>query len=97
MAERERLHNRREAELIDFEHGGCKYTATISRFSDGRVAEIFLNGSKESAIAELAQESAIVCSIALQHGCPLVVLLHALGGRDVGPLARALDLAGGAP
>jgi hypothetical protein len=36
---RERLPNRRRAELLDFEHGGLSYTAGISRFADGRIAE----------------------------------------------------------
>jgi hypothetical protein len=31
-------------------------------------------------------------SIALQHGAPADVILHALAGRDVGPLAAALAL-----
>lgn len=43
---RERLPNRRAAETFGFEHGGRKWTATISRFPDGRVAEIFIDGSK---------------------------------------------------
>jgi hypothetical protein len=37
---RERLPNRRGHELLDFEHVGIRYTAGVSRFSDGRLAEI---------------------------------------------------------
>ena len=93
---RERLPDRREAELVDFAHNGHCWTATVSRFPDGQVAEVFIDGPKEAPIVELAQESAIVASLALQAGCPLDVLRHALDGRDVGPLARALALFKGA-
>jgi len=92
MAERERLPNRREAELLDFEHGGRRWTATAGRFADGRLAEIFLDAAKESPLVELAQESAIVASLAMQSGCPLEVLRHALAGRGAGPLGAALAL-----
>jgi hypothetical protein len=95
MRERERLPNRREAEVIDFAHAGRPWTLTIGRFPDGRIGEIFLNTPKGSAIGEIAQESAIVASLALQSGCALKTLRHALDGRDAGPLARALELVAG--
>jgi hypothetical protein len=91
VANRERLPNRRAAEVFDLEHGGRKWTATISRFPDRRVAEIFLDTPKVSAIGELAAEAAIVASLALQSRCPLETLRHALG-RDAGPLGAALVL-----
>ena len=59
---------------------------------DGRVSEVFLDASNASALGELAQESAIVASLALQQGCPVEVLCHALAGRNAGPLGVALDL-----
>jgi len=93
---RERLPDRREAELIDFEHAGRRWSATIGRFADGRVAEIFLDGSREAPVVELAQESALVASLALQSGCPIETLRHALSGRNAGPLGAALALIGDA-
>jgi hypothetical protein len=92
MAERARLPNRRKAELLDFEHGGRRWTATVGRFPDGRIAEVFIDGSKEAAIVDLAQESAIVATLALQSGCALETLRHALAGRGAGPLGAALAL-----
>ena len=83
--------------MFDFAHGGHKWTAAIGQFPDGRLAELFLSASKVSALAELAAESAIVASLALQSGCPLNTLRHALSGRDAGPLGCALELIGGAP
>jgi ribonucleoside-diphosphate reductase alpha chain len=43
-------------------------------------------------VSELAQDTAIVASIALQSGCPLETLRHALSGRGEGPLSAALEL-----
>jgi hypothetical protein len=95
VANRERLPNRRAAEVFDFEHANRRFTATVSRFSDGRIAEIFLSAAKGSNVADLASESAIVASLALQSGCPIETLHHALSGRDTGPLGTALRLVGG--
>ena len=90
---RSRLPDRREAEMIEFEHGGRRWTATVGRFPDGRLAEVFLHAPKDSPILALAQDAAILASIALQHGAPAAVICHALAGRDTGPLATALELA----
>jgi ribonucleoside-diphosphate reductase alpha chain len=92
MPERERLPNRRAADVIDFEHAGRRWTATIGRFADGRIAEMFLDAGKESPLLDLAQESAIIASLALQTGCPLNTLRHAVSGRSAGPLGAALGL-----
>jgi hypothetical protein len=91
-AHAERLPNRRAAELIDFEHDGRRWTATVGRFSDGRIAEVFIDGPKESPIVALAQDGALAASLALQSGCPLETLRHALSGREAGPLRTALAL-----
>jgi hypothetical protein len=90
--ERERLPNRREDELIDLQYGGQLWTASFSRFDDGRLAEVFIHGAKNSALLALAQEGAIVASLALQFGAPAAVIAHALAGRDTGPIAAALAL-----
>jgi hypothetical protein len=87
MAERERLAHRRGAE-----HEGRKWTATVGCFADGRISEIFIDELKEAPIAELAQESAMVASLALQSGCALETLRHALAERGDGPLGAALEL-----
>jgi hypothetical protein len=94
MPERERLPDRRAADLVDFEHDGRRWTATVGRFSDGRIAEIFLDAPKESPLVELAQHGALAASLALQNGCPLETLRHALSGREAGPLGAALALIG---
>jgi hypothetical protein len=90
VTERERLPDRRAADLVDFEHDRRRWTVTIGRYPDGRVAELFIDAPKESPLVELAQDGALAASLALQSGCPLNTLRHALAGRHAGPLSIAL-------
>jgi hypothetical protein len=97
MTPRARLPNRREAETFSLECAGLSYVCTVGRFSDGRVAEIFLNNHKSNSGADAnARDSAIVASLALQHGVPLQIIQHALlrdaHGRPSTPLGCALDV-----
>ena len=93
MSARQRLPAQCKAKLCDFDHGARKWTATIGRFRNGRVAGISLDAAKESPLIEPAQECAIVASLA-QAGCPLETLPQALAGRSVGPFGEALALIG---
>jgi DNA-binding IclR family transcriptional regulator len=96
---RERLPNRREHELIDFEHEGRRYTAGIGRFDDGSLAEIFMNvsGRAGGMVEVLARDTAVAASLCLQFGCDVETLRRALmrdsQGRASGPVGRFLDLA----
>jgi len=100
---RERLQDRRASETFSFRWNGMVFAATISRFSDGRLAEIFLTNGKVSSDADAAaRDSAVVCSLALQFGAPLETirrtLLRDAHGVAASPLGRALDLfVGSAP
>ena len=94
---RERLQDRRASESFSFRWNGISFAATISRFSDGRLAEIFLTDGKVSSDADAAaRDSAVVCSLALQFGAPLETirrtLLRDAHGVAASPLGRALDL-----
>jgi hypothetical protein len=60
---RERLANRRASESFSFRCNGMPYAATVSRFGDGRLAEIFLTNGKAGSDAA-ARDSAVVGSIA---------------------------------
>jgi hypothetical protein len=93
---RERLPDRRGAERLEFEHAGRRWTVTAGRFDDGRVSELFIDSGKDSPLLAIAQEGAILASIALQYGAPLGVIAHALAGRSAGPLGAALALVDGA-
>ena len=104
MTARTRLPNRRPAEHFSFVCNELRYTASIGRFPDGRLSEIFISNSKAGSHSDsAAKDSAVVCSIALQHGVPLEVIRHALlrdsHGIASSPLGAALDLIadGGAP
>jgi hypothetical protein len=91
---RNRLKDRRPHWLYRFECDGQSYTGGIGRFDDGRIAEIFINGSKVGTAAETnAQDAAIVASLALQHGCRLDTIRHALArsGGAGGPLVTLLN------
>jgi ribonucleoside-diphosphate reductase alpha chain len=97
MSTRQRLPNRRHSESFSFECNGLKYTATVSWFDDGRLAEIFLSNCKAGSHSDAAaRDSAVVCSLALQHGVPMETIRHALlrnpSGVAASPLGVALDL-----
>jgi ribonucleoside-diphosphate reductase alpha chain len=97
MSTRNRLPNRRRAESFDLEVGGLRYTATVGRFPNGTIGELFLNNHKSNSSADTAaRDSAIVLSIALQHGADLETIRQALcrdsQGCASGPLGLALDL-----
>ena len=50
-----------------FEVRGLRYSATFSRFDDGRIAEIFLNNHRVNSGADVnARGAAVVASLALQ-------------------------------
>jgi hypothetical protein len=102
MTERRRLSNRRACETFSFELAGLRFTATISRFDDGRIGELFLNNHKAGNQADTnARDAAILLSFALQHGANIDAIRHALcrdsHGRALGPIAEAVDLIAGRP
>jgi hypothetical protein len=93
---RERLPNRRVGETFDLEVAGLRYTATVGRFADGRLGEIFLQNHKPGSQSDSnARDAAVAASLALQFGCPVEVLRRALlrdsHGRPSTPLGGALD------
>ena len=100
MTQRQRLANRRAAETFGFGCNGFHYTASISRFPDSSLAEIFIGNAKVGSHSDAAaKDSAVVCSIALQYGAPVETIRHALlrdsDGRPTSPLGAALDLIAG--
>ena len=97
MTERRRLPNRRYSQTSSFEVGGLVYTATVSRFDDGRLGELFLSNHKSNSAADTnARDAAIALSFAIQHGADPEKIRLALcrdsQGRALGPLGAALDL-----
>ena len=96
-AARHKLRDRRPSTTFDFQCNRLAYRATISRYSDGSLAEIFLSNSKAGSDSDsAAKDSAVICSLALQHGVPLTTICKALlkdpRGVASSPLGVALDL-----
>jgi hypothetical protein len=96
-AARRRLPDRRASETFTVECAGLQYTATISRFADGRLGEIFLTNHKPGSAADTAaRDAAITCSIALQYGADVETIRRALcrdgSANASGPLGVTLDL-----
>ena len=101
-APRAPLEARRPADVLEFVHrlpGGSaqRLTATIGRFEDGRIAEIFIDPPKLSNdFANLARDVAVIISIALQHGVSIAELSHSIGRSEDGTpqsiAGSALDL-----
>ena len=97
MTARRRLPDRRANESFSFELDGLRFSATISRFDDGQVGELFLNNHKAGNQTDTnARDAAIVLSFALQHGADVEAIRRALcrdgNGRALGPIGEALDI-----
>lgn len=94
------LPNRRSHETLRFEHWGLAYIAGFGRERpSGPIAEVFLNCAKSGTQAEtLARDSAVLLSLALQHGVPLATIGHAItrdaDGKPSGPVGALVDLMG---
>ena len=94
---RQRLPNRRACISFSFVCNDLDYTATVSYFADGKLAEIFLSNRRANSHSDAAaKDSGVVCSGALQHGVPVETIWHALlrdpRGVAASPLGVALDL-----
>jgi hypothetical protein len=94
---RMRLPHRRFSETFDLEVGGLHYTATVARFDDGRIGELFLSSHKNNSQADTAaRDAAIAFSFAVQHGADPEVIRSALcrnvDGSASGVLGAALDI-----
>jgi hypothetical protein len=97
MRERQRLTNRRICETFELEVGGLRYTATVGRYANGTIGEVFLQSHKPGSASDAnARDAAVAASLALQFGCPIETLQRALlrdshGGSST-PLGAAIDI-----
>ena len=97
MSERRRLSNRRPCETLAFRCNGLTYVASVGRFPDSRLAEIFISNAKQGSHSDAAaRDASITFSIAVQYGADPDVIRRALcrdgQGRPSGPLGCVLDL-----
>src|SRR5262249_45977515 len=93
---RNRLPNRRVSTTFELQVAGLRYTATFSRFADGRAGEFFTTNPRAgSRSGATAGEAGVAASLALQFVCPLNVLQKALlrdpRGNPATPLGAAID------
>ena len=87
MTRRLRLPNRRGSVRFTFEYNGARYLATVTRFDDGRLAEIFIDAPKpDLALAVHCNDGAVLASLLLQHGVSAAAIRHSISG----PIAVAL-------
>ena len=96
---RERLPDRRVGETFVLEVGGLRYTATVGRYVDGTIGEVFLQNHKPGSASDAnARDAAVAASLALQFGCPIETLQRALLRdsyvRPSTPLGAAIDIIG---
>jgi hypothetical protein len=97
---RQLLPNRRACDTFDLEVSGLRYTATVGRFPDGQIGEVFLSSRKANSTADVAaRDAAIAFSFAVQHGADPEAIRRALSrdsqGRANSPLGVALDIIAG--
>jgi hypothetical protein len=95
-AARDRLPNRRPAISTSFDRDGARFEMTTGFYPDGRPGEIFLNADRANSLLDfLMSDAAILASLALQYGCPLDDIRHALKrdirGEAASPIGAALD------
>jgi ParB/RepB/Spo0J family partition protein len=85
MTARERLPGRRSSETFDLEHAGMRYTVTISRDHQRAVRETFIANHKRGNASDVAaRDCGILISLALQHGCLIETIAHALSRNSDG-------------
>jgi ribonucleoside-diphosphate reductase alpha chain len=100
MNARRRLQNRRPAETFDFSHAGQHFRATLGRYDDGSLGEIFVSAQKLGTTSDaIMRDAAILASFCLQYAAPLDALRKAMtrdgSGRPSSPIGTLLDLVGG--
>jgi hypothetical protein len=93
---RDLLPTRRASENRALAQNNLNFQMTIGFYPDGRPGEIFLNAEHANSLLDvLAHDAAILASLALQFGCPLDTLRHAVKrdsrGAAASPIGEALD------
>lgn len=93
---RERLRERHGSETFSLDAFGIRWHVSFSRFDDGRIGEVFIDGPKAGAdMAAVARDAAICLSLAFQHGVPPHRLREAVtrseNGEPAGLVGVVLD------
>jgi hypothetical protein len=96
MTARTRLPNWRASLSFDIEIAGLRYKATVSYFSDGSLAELFVSNHKAGNARDVAaRDAGILVSLCFQHGCSVQTIARALSrntdGSASGVIGAVLD------
>jgi hypothetical protein len=81
MTARRALPQRRSCETFEMEYGGLdkKIIVTVGYYEDGNIGEVFINFPKSGLpIEAIARDSAVLISMALQHGATLETIRGAV-------------------
>ena len=91
MTARTRLPNRRPAHTEALEIDSQAFTATVGFDpEDNSPRELFLTAGKEGSLLNaMLADTAVVISVALQHGVPGEALARSVGRLPAGPVAPA--------
>jgi hypothetical protein len=86
---RNRLPNRRAAQIVVFEHDARRYRATYGFFADGHLGEIFLDvGKADSTLQQHADDAAVLVSLLPQNGVAPDTIRRSI----FGPIRVALQI-----
>jgi len=75
------LPQRRRAETFDLEWGGIdrRFAITLGYYADDALGEVFISGGKSAQeIEAISRDSAVLLSLALQHGASLSTIAGAI-------------------
>jgi hypothetical protein len=93
---RHTLPNRRAHEVTDVEHDGHRYRVGVTRFEDGRPAEVCINSAKARSTLDLhVHDLAAMITLLLQNGVDLATIEESLHRNSDASLAyRVVRLIG---
>jgi hypothetical protein len=81
MTARQPLPQRRRSDTFKLRHGAVRaaYDVTTGYHADGRLGEILISTRQVgTALDAMARDLAVLMSLALQHGCAIETMRHAL-------------------
>ena len=88
---RRTLPQRRAAETFHVRFWNQPFTVTVGFYTDGTPGEVFIDSGKTGQdIQSTARDTAVVLSLALQHGTPIETIRHAVTRTDSGEAASIL-------
>ena len=87
------LPQRRAAETFGLRFWNQPFTVTVGFYPDGTPGEVFIDGGKSGQdVQSTARDAAVVLSLALQHGCPIETIRHAVTRSGSGAAASILGV-----